>query len=329
MSQDLLARVQKRISDCETQISNMKNFATEQAAIMKEDIHTFSKFFYSSADLATQYLKDQLGQNSQELANRLASLTESFRKVQTSGDRNLLMEVDQHTATLLAEVIEKHRDKKHYRQSVRARELYDELLALFQKFTKDMFRKFKRFIQTTDELEAKDEGKVFTELAAQRERMNDFFGRTVPAAEIKITYRELPENLPKLPTFPKLNTEVYAEVLNRYGAFAMKELTHQDFQNLRSLPAVQLEDNSVYEGQWSGYLRVGKGKAVFRSGDSYEGYWVDDKPDLIGRMVSTDGDVYEVLFVDSGLFEQRQSERQRGVHQTERLPVCRRLVQGP
>lgn len=295
MSQETLERIQSRLAECDSAVSALEEHAAQQTAIMKEDIHTFSKFFFSSADLATQYLKDQLGGTIKQLASKITVANERFREAQVAGDKSLLAESDREVVSLLAEITAKSKEKKQYRQSARTRDLYQELEDIFHKFTKDMFRKFKRFIHSGEETEPREDFKALTELIQQRERMNEVFGKIIPAAEIKLTYRDLPENLPRLPAFPKITTEVYTEVMNRYGPFAMKEISNPAFVNLKTLPPVQLEDGSVYEGQWSGHLRVGKGKALFRSGDSYEGYWLDDKPDLLGRMVSCDGDVYEVL----------------------------------
>lgn len=294
MSHGGLERVRRQISDIEISISQLKTSAAEQSAIMKEDIHSFSKFFFSSADLATQYLKDQLSATSFELVAKHTTLMGVFKKVQ-SGEGHKLEDCEAMAAALAKEIQEKEKDKKLYKQNARAKAIYDELFLTFQKFTKDMFRKFKRFIQTPAELESnKEDGKLFADLNSQRERMNEMFGRTVPAAEPRIAYRDAPETLPKLPSFPAITTEAYQEVLNRYGSFALKETSHPSFVELKTLPTVNLEDGSFYEGQWSGHLRVGKGKALFRSGDNYEGYWVEDKPDILGRMVSCEGDVYEV-----------------------------------
>ena len=291
----------------ENSITYLKTQAAEQSAIMKEDIHAYSKFFFSSADLATQYLKDQLTAPTNDLSSKHTTLMALLKKV-PAGDSQKVIECENMAAALAKEIEEKEKEKKFYKYTPRAKTMNEELLLNFQKFTKDMFRKFKRFIQTASELDSvKEEGKAFADLNAQRERMNEMFGQTVPAAEHRIVYREAPENLPKLPSFPSITTDIYKEVTTRYGAFALKESSHPSFVDLKSLSAARMEDGSIYEGQWHGHLRVGKGKALFRSGDSYEGYWIDDKPDILGRMVSCEGDVYEVCFSHIGVAQQRQS----------------------
>ena len=48
---------------------------------------------------------------------------------------------------------------------------------------------------------------------------------------------------------------------------------------------IELEDGSIYVGQWNSVKKEGKGKRMWQDGKSYEGWWKNDKANGKGRMI--------------------------------------------
>ena len=53
----------------------------------------------------------------------------------------------------------------------------------------------------------------------------------------------------------------------------------------------ELENGSIYIGQWKNGLRHGKGKQIWTDGSVYEGFWKDNRACGIGRLIHSNGDM--------------------------------------
>ena len=60
---------------------------------------------------------------------------------------------------------------------------------------------------------------------------------------------------------------------------------------------------SLYTGGIEDNQRNGWGRQVFKTGDIYEGNWLNDKPDGKGKLTLTDGSYYEGTFNEFGISE--------------------------
>lgn len=55
---------------------------------------------------------------------------------------------------------------------------------------------------------------------------------------------------------------------------------------------MEFEGKYVYEGQWKGDERSGRGVQQWKDGSIYEGYWRKNVAHGFGRLIHADGDVY-------------------------------------
>ena len=63
--------------------------------------------------------------------------------------------------------------------------------------------------------------------------------------------------------------------------------------NYVNLPAITLENNAVYTGNWANGMRNGKGSQIWPDNSKYDGEWLNDKAHGEGKLIHTDGDIYE------------------------------------
>ena len=132
------------------------------------------------------------------------------------------------------------------------------------------------------------------------------------SSQISLLEKEIQEMWDKKEKIKKDSTMQLPEhVLNleeEVGEFtipANNEIVHEKFVNLKRKKCVELEDGSIYEGQWSAdglrysfhfpkiTKRTGRGKCIFSDGVYYDGYWIDGTPQLIGRFIKPNKDLYE------------------------------------
>lgn len=110
-------------------------------------------------------------------------------------------------------IAELHRDveegimsKIWYKSSDRSKEMYDELKKIFYKYTKDMYRKFKRFLEPADTLSNPVINPDMNDLLSHRERLNQTFKKLDKKSHYlennDIVFRKMPEFLPKLESMP-------------------------------------------------------------------------------------------------------------------------------
>ena len=66
-------------------------------------------------------------------------------------------------------------------------------------------------------------------------------------------------------------TDILQQVVAKLGEF---KYIYPEFNDLNAvtLGPYQLENQSVYIGQWKNKLRSGKGKQIWKDGSQYEGY---------------------------------------------------------
>lgn len=95
-----------------------------------------------------------------------------------------------------------------------------------------------------------------------------------------------------------LLTEKAKQTLKSVGEFVHKN-DHNDGVEVRKRGPVRMENNAIYEGEWSkDGKRHGKGKQYWVDGSLYEGNWVYDKTNGQGRLIHADGDMYEGQWLD-------------------------------
>lgn len=113
-----------------------------------------------------------------------------------------------------------------------------------------------------------------------------------PQKEEEVLGEHAPKHGKKLKEFPTVKNPGFDEVEKKKGKFVY------DYEPLENheLPffgAYEMEDGSVYEGQWEFGKRQGRGIQLYRDGSIYEGYWDKDCTNGKGRLIHHDGDVYE------------------------------------
>jgi len=198
------------LGENDSNLSQLNSYIVDQVAKLKEDIMVFSKFFYSSSELAQQYLKDQLSGNIDDLAKRHYNMVNQYKELQTKGATQAqILEFEQQVRQLSQELNKKEAEKKGYKLGPAAKQAFDDLNSLFQRFVKDMFRKFKKFLQTTQEFEGGD----FPELDTHKDKLKDFVKNGIN--EYKSLMRDLPENMTQLASFPTVNSQAYNEVIKK------------------------------------------------------------------------------------------------------------------
>ena len=295
--QDEIKRI---LADNDASLEKLRVFGEQQVSVMKEDIMSLSKFFYTSADLASSYLRDQLVKPLSQSTEKQESLKQLFQNI-VSNQRQItpaqLQECHQIALVLQKEIGAFEKEKKSYKQSPKTKQFWEDIYGVYQRFVKDMFRKMKRLMHsTTDSNDGLDQS-LIQEFDTLKERLDDALAKLANSSGNKIL-RELPENLPKLPAFPSMAKSPYLELANMYGPFNPRPdaVNHPTFAQSKKLPPVKVDEQSMYEGEWYQGLRNGFGRALFKDGTLYEGYWLNDKPEFLGRMISADGDLYEVRF---------------------------------
>lgn len=95
----------------------------------------------------------------------------------------------------------------------------------------------------------------------------------------------------KLESMPDYSNEQVREKKSQYGAF-LYDREQFEVENAHSLGPIEFEKKYVYEGQWKGNERNGRGVQQWRDGSVYEGYWRNNVAHGYGRLIHADGDVY-------------------------------------
>ncbi len=73
-----------------------------------------------------------------------------------------------------------------------------------------------------------------------------------------------------------------------------------DNDTLEQRPAVMVDDEVIYEGQWinAKNIRSGKGLQIWKDGSIYEGWWENNKANGRGRLIHAECDIYEGNWLD-------------------------------
>lgn len=58
-------------------------------------------------------------------------------------------------------------------------------------------------------------------------------------------------------------------------------------------PMQKDEEDGLYEGEWIGQNKDGRGVYKWANGSRYDGFWKNNKNHGFGRLVSVNGDIYE------------------------------------
>ena len=277
------------------EVQSMREYCQSQITQLESDFQSINEWYFNSSQLAKQYLKDQLLGNLQDLIIKHNSITNSFREALTDQSKfNQIPQLEKESSDLSRELSSASSSRLSYKSSPTTVSVFEGIQSVYHKFIKDMFRKFKKILVPANNPINPDSSSIVAGLQIYQEKLSTASQLSGDERE-RLAWRELPENLPQLDSFPIPSSEGLKIAQKRYGPFEpKKEIIHASFSGLKQMGPLKLEDGSVYEGQWSGHSRVGSGKCHFKSGEIYEGYWVNDCPDLLGRMMGVDGDVYEV-----------------------------------
>jgi hypothetical protein len=58
-------------------------------------------------------------------------------------------------------------------------------------------------------------------------------------------------------------------------------------------PLQKDDEDGLYEGEWIGQNKDGRGVYKWANGSRYDGFWKNNKNHGYGRLVSVNGDIYE------------------------------------
>jgi len=67
------------------------------------------------------------------------------------------------------------------------------------------------------------------------------------------------------------------------------------YPSLEQRPAVMVDEEVIYEGQWvkGTNIREGRGLQIWQDGSIYEGWWKANKANGRGRLIHAECDIYE------------------------------------
>lgn len=142
---------------------------------------------------------------------------------------------------------------------------------------------------------AKGTKNMLNRLAAKNlGRDNDQSSINKSSIEESSSYK-VPPTAKKLEKLPEMLSLEAKTQLMKFGPY----LSVRDFDGSEEesktihLEVYELEDGSVYCGQWRDSKRHGKGKCIWKDGSIYEGEWLFDAATGKGRLIHADGDIYE------------------------------------
>jgi hypothetical protein len=104
-------------------------------------------------------------------------------------------------------------------------------------------------------------------------------------------YKKLDNGGVSMKEIPKFTTEI---TLNKKVEMGTFEYNRQEFDDpaAETKGPILFENRYVYEGQWNGNERSGRGTQIWKDGSIYEGYWKNNLAHGYGRLIHADGDVY-------------------------------------
>jgi hypothetical protein len=109
----------------------------------------------------------------------------------------------------------------------------------------------------------------------------------IPSSRKKRLIKELPD------TISSFTSETLSKLESALCPFIANRIPDDSVIKLKRNP-VQLEDSSVYFGEWNkNNERHGFGIQFFQGKYKYEGYWKNDHPFGPGRLILRNGEVYE------------------------------------
>nr|CAD55810.1 p38 protein [Tetrahymena thermophila] len=90
-------------------------------------------------------------------------------------------------------------------------------------------------------------------------------------------------------TEPDYTNNATKNTLQKCGDFIYDCPQYDDAEAVE-LGLYQLENGSVYKGQWKNGMRHGRGKQLWKDGSIYEGYWKNNMAHGKGRLIHSDAD---------------------------------------
>ena len=90
---------------------------------------------------------------------------------------------------------------------------------------------------------------------------------------------------------PDWSNELICEKKTKFGDFDFCK-AELEVTGVNTLGPLEFENKYVYQGQWKGDERNGRGVQQWKDGSFYEGYWKNNLAFGFGRLIHADGDVY-------------------------------------
>lgn len=103
------------------------------------------------------------------------------------------------------EIINQYSSRMYYKYSEETQNLFKDLKSMFHKYSRDMYRKFKRMLETADQLTEVQPGTDFSDLAKHKNKLDSVLQRyLLEGIEEKneLVWRPEPQNLTMLESFP-------------------------------------------------------------------------------------------------------------------------------
>lgn len=199
---------------------------------------------------------------------------------------------------------------KFYKVSLACKNPEKRMLDIFKNFTVDFFRLFKEFFDK------------FNNEVEYGEKMNELNKKLDHFTGLKFNLEpKMTESFTSLIDEQSISNQTGYEsliFLNRPSILEVVDFNLPDFvlkaqikhgpykyidggeqialnDELEIRPAARFSDGKVYLGQWNKIngLQTGKGAAILKNGEFYEGFWIKGKPDKMGRFIYPDGVLYE------------------------------------
>ena len=336
---DIVKGLEGELSKIHKDLMEYELFVDKANKAIDRDFEAVLVNFQNIATTAKLYLKNSVNQDcvvhKQKLAEIIQSLSALKTYIMKKDDNDFI--VNYQTEPLgesIEKLIDKNTDmnKKHseiknlqknldygfnnrvfYKINENANALYDEMCKVLTTLSLRFFKKFKlllvrpKFESAFNEQFELLKQKLNQELSPKNTTVSENF-----SSEKMINIKDdnsmsndsgffrLKKDLDAVNETIFIIPDYVNTMIQNFGEFKPpKDVVHPSFTNLVKKPCVKLEDDSIYEGEWSSEgVRTGRGRCIYPDGVFYDGYWIDGEPQILGRYIRKSGDLYEGLIKD-------------------------------
>ncbi|EGR27008.1 MORN repeat protein [Ichthyophthirius multifiliis] len=208
-----------------------------------------------------------------------------------------------------------YENKVYYKKNQQSKQLFEQIKENFDQSCKEMYRKFKQFIEGIDEEENQMKKSIFTKNSQvhtkqkpqivsidlskeqpilqqnQSQAMKLQLKQSMVLTKITAENKQL-KTLKKIEQFPSLKNQNVLEAIRLNGSLNFR-MEDSYYNNIPEQGPFEYEDGSIYYGHIKEQQRHGRGKIIFPDGAYYEGYWKEDIPFGMGRIIRNNGDLYQ------------------------------------